>query len=102
MNTNRSRPTYVSSKSQMPTKEHWAIIEYSHIYVPGDERSRTHPGHGYPASNQPVLNYIAFDSKEDLEKYFQEHSTMKIENVTIIHVKPAVAKTVVSIEVKLD
>ncbi len=48
-------------------KEHFAIISTSRIYVPGDERSRTNPGHGYPEHYEDTIQYEAFDSEEKLK-----------------------------------
>lgn len=60
--------TYVSQRRNMPEGPHYAIISFSSIYIPGDERSRTNPGHGYPAHNQPTVQYQAFDNREEWEK----------------------------------
>ena len=40
----------VKSKKDLPTEPHFAVILYKSqsVYIPGDERSRTNPGHGYP------------------------------------------------------
>lgn len=35
-------------------------------YVPGDERSRTNPGHGYPGGNETVNTYTKFKNKEEM------------------------------------
>jgi len=56
---------YITSKDAMPKETHWAIVEYSSVYIPGDERSRTNSGHGYPASNELVVKYFAFTDKEE-------------------------------------
>lgn len=40
------------SPSDIPKKEHWAILDFVTVHIPGDERSRTNPGHGYPASER--------------------------------------------------
>lgn len=64
--------TRVESPEQMPSEEHWAIIifETTSTYVPGDERSRTAPGHGYPAHTKTnnSFMYWACENKEALEK----------------------------------
>ena len=52
---------YVSSKSEFPTGPHWAILHFSSVHVPGDERSRTNPGHGYPAHDVQTTTYQAFE-----------------------------------------
>jgi hypothetical protein len=48
---------YVKRPSDIPSVEHWAIITGSSILIPGDERSRTNPGHGYPESTNGVALY---------------------------------------------
>jgi hypothetical protein len=53
----------------VPSTPHFAAIVFSTIYIPGDERSRTNPGHGYPASSEPVVNYIVFESREEMEEW---------------------------------
>ena len=60
---------YVSTKNKARTTQHFAALVFSTIYIPGDERSRTNPGHGYPESNEPVVKYVAFDSREEMERW---------------------------------
>jgi len=38
-------------KNDVPTDKHYAILVYKSdsVYIAGDERSRSNPGHGYPA-----------------------------------------------------
>lgn len=62
----------VTSSDKMPKVDHWAIITYDTIYTPGDERSRTHPGHGYPASSDSVACYAAYLDEEDWKKSINE------------------------------
>jgi hypothetical protein len=35
----------------------YAVIEETHTTIPGDERSRTHPGHGYPEHTQTSTKF---------------------------------------------
>lgn len=55
----------VDSPKRFPNAKHYAIIVFDqrHIHHEGDERSRTHPGHGYPEHTETVNNfeYLAFD-----------------------------------------
>lgn len=46
---------HVNSPSKIPNKKHWAIFRSTSVSIPGDERSRTSPGHGYPASIEYIL-----------------------------------------------
>jgi hypothetical protein len=56
---------YVKSIADIPTSGHWAIIEQTSVTIPGDERSRTNPGHGYPESTSTYFNYIAFTNETE-------------------------------------
>ncbi len=48
-----------SCREDVPTVGHYAIIVFSTITIAGDERSRTHPGHGYPAHSETKADYYA-------------------------------------------
>lgn len=50
--------------------------------VPGDERSRTHPGHGYSESTEYFVRYISFTNKGEWEAYINE-----LENPTYVYGK---------------
>jgi len=50
-----STKVHITSVDKLPQGEHWAILEDSSIHIPGDERSRTNPGHGYPASTEHII-----------------------------------------------
>lgn len=54
---------WLHKASEVPTTPHYALLVPRRICIPGDERSRTHPGHGYPESNEDVWEYIVFDSE---------------------------------------
>ena len=57
----------VSSPNDLPPGEHFAIITFGTITIPGDERSRTHPGHGYPESTQSTIECDVYETKENWE-----------------------------------
>lgn len=38
---------YVRKLSDIPKEPHYVIVKIGSVHIPGDERSRTHPGHGY-------------------------------------------------------
>lgn len=58
---------YVKQPSEIPTTEHWAILTSESVTIPGDERSRTAPGHGYPEHTENYLSYAAYLKFEDFE-----------------------------------
>lgn len=63
-------------------KEHFSILVYktSSTYVPGDERSRTNPGHGYPGgyeTTNDIYHYVTTSEKvlnEAILKLVEEKS----------------------------
>jgi hypothetical protein len=59
---------YVTTPSQIPQGEHWAIIEAASMCVPGDERSRQNPGHGYPEYTHNYTVYTAYTNEEEFKK----------------------------------
>ena len=68
----------VRCPSDVPEGAHLALIVFGTIHIPGDERSRTNPGHGYPATTETTVSYYVWDLKDreyweyeiaDQEKY---------------------------------
>lgn len=66
---------YISNKSTFPNQPHYAALVFGSITIPGDERSRTHPGHGYPESTQATVQYIKFDSKDEMEGWVRQQES---------------------------
>lgn len=66
----------VSGPNEIPAEPHWAILvfETKSVYVEGDERSRTCPGHGYPAHTDvfPTYEYWVVKSEDVLKKALAE------------------------------
>jgi hypothetical protein len=92
---------YVRTPEDIPAGEHWAIITGSSVLIPGDERSRTNPGHGYPESTESYIEYAAFTN----ESKFKEALRYALENaygakrIVGIHVLGTYSsKTVVEIQ----
>jgi hypothetical protein len=65
VNEVRKMPIRCAHSSQIPKVDHWAIIEDGSVHIPGDERSRTNPGHGYPASTEYYCTYTAYLDKAE-------------------------------------
>ncbi len=49
----------------------YLLIDIDKVFIPGDERSRTNPGHGYPDRYEtyPVLKW--FNTDKELLEYLQ-------------------------------
>lgn len=57
-----------SSPSDIPEGHHFAIVLFkqSSVHIPGDERSRTNPGHGYPERTETyTTNEYTFTHNRD-------------------------------------
>lgn len=63
-----SNTIFASTIREVPSDKHYVILEQSSYYTPGDERSRTNPGHGYPASTTNFLTYKAYTDFKDWEE----------------------------------
>lgn len=89
-----SQMKYIYDKDTIPKTAHYAVLEFSSVYIPGDERSRTNPGHGYPAHSESTVNYIAFESEYELNNWVQkqQNSPYTQKNWAIIHAEPKTVK----------
>lgn len=92
---------WVNSPEDLPQGEHYVILTFSTITIPGDERSRTHPGHGYPESTQHVVEYVVYETEEAWKAEIRRLSTDKYErdNWAPIFVRRAALKTTVTVEI---
>lgn len=79
---------------------HYAAIvtKTKTIYHEGDERSRTHPGHGYPANIETIkyVEYIRFKDTDELSEWITEN---KNADYQIIQSTPVEVKTKVAVSV---
>jgi len=68
----------------IPTGPHWAIIQRTTITIPGDERSRTHPGHGYPEHTEEAIYYRPF---HDEAEFLAEMKKLEWRKADVIGIK---------------
>lgn len=47
----------------------YAIVYKHTVNIPGDERSRTNPGHGYPAHTESYAVFKKFNTREELDAW---------------------------------
>lgn len=88
-----------------PQKIHSAAIVFKtqSVYHEGDERSRTNPGHGYPAHTEIIetIEYIPFNSKQEMDQWIINVETTKYNKpkYKLIEAKPlsAIVSATVSI-----
>lgn len=76
----------------------YAIVEFSSIFIPGDERSRTNPGHGYGDRSEGKIDFILFENRTlwetEIAKRTQERSYGQHEWFPISFRKAKVSTTV--------
>jgi len=68
----KSKTTYVHDLKEIPKEPHWVIMTQRNIRIPGDERSRTNPGHGYPAHYETCFDYRYFTDEDEWLKEIEE------------------------------
>lgn len=89
---------------ELPDKEFYAILTPKSVVVPGDERSRTNPGHGYPEHTvsgweiEVFPNKLAWENEiKMLESNIHYRKIFKAVKIT-----PAKITSTISIEVNID
>ena len=73
----------------------YAAIIQKTIHHEGDKRSRTHPGHGYPAYSETVESLHKFKTKEEMLEWIKNRSAY--EKYELIEYSPIKVKTTVEI-----
>jgi hypothetical protein len=96
------RSGYASRPEDVPKVDHYALLTGDSVFIPGDERSRTNPGHGYGERTENYLNYHWFLDREEWEKEITERATSRyVSPAVAIFVSPAKVQTTVSVAVKI-
>lgn len=93
----------VKKINDIPQEEHLAILVQNEqtVHHEGDERSRTHPGHGYPAYTETItsFDYIPFENIEEVKRWIEWNKDRK-KTYRVITVTPMVVKETVIIELE--
>ena len=91
---------FVTTKDKFPEGKHFVILSFYTVFIPGDERSRTNPGHGYPAEHKQIAEYIAFTNEADWQAAIQQRMSNSYDNnnfVAFVVEKKASITTVVQV-----
>lgn len=76
---------YCHSPADIPTLEHFAILEFESVHIPAE-------GHGYSASTQNYTTYIAFTDRDEwaeevkrrtLEKYHRPYVALRVKPANV-------------------
>lgn len=98
-----------TKKSEIPLGTHLAILVFktTSVYHEGDERSRTHPGHGYPAYTETIhtIDYISFADEKGVNDWIVARELNKKpysndEPYQVIRSTPLVAELTASVKFK--
>lgn len=77
----------------------WAIIKEGTIHHEGDERSRTNPGHGYPAYSETYNSYTEYTDYSKLMKdisYYNKSNT----KFRVVKIIPMEIETQITLTIK--
>ena len=98
----------VEKPEEMPKGEHFVILGmYTSSYtIPGDERSRTNPGHGYPEStvtNNMIEYWVCANETvwQELITEFYEEQTKKTYYSNKEYIVPIKVAGVATVETKV-
>jgi hypothetical protein len=59
---------YPKKLSDFPNVDCYCIMYERSVQIPGDERSRTNPGHGYPAYTEEIFDIVLFANADEWKK----------------------------------
>lgn len=95
---------YCYGVADVPTVPHYAILTNDSVSIPGDERSRTNPGHGYPAYTKSFLAYIAFTNYDEWMEEITRLANLSqgTHVITAIQVVPAKVEVKTQVDVTVN
>jgi len=72
------------------------LLTNSSIHIPGDKRSKTNPGHGYPAHDVKYMTIEVHDSESSLEQSILRHEKSKTKFIVLEakYIKIDIKKTI--------
>jgi hypothetical protein len=78
---------------------YYAAFVKSSYHIPGDERSRTNPGHGYPEHTVEYTSVKKFASRQQLQSWVELQVRDKNADYEVVECTPMSVKTEVKIEI---
>lgn len=61
----------ITNQNDIPYSSHWVLLKFDtkNVHHEGDERSRTNPGHGYPAYTETfnMIDMFVYEDKQEWE-----------------------------------
>lgn len=74
----------ITKAEDMFRGKHFVILEFSSYHVPGDERSKQHPGHGYHAHDVAYTRYRATQDKQEWENEIAKQTLARMPFVAFV------------------
>lgn len=94
---------YVHSLADIPKEPHYVIIKIGSVFIPGDERSRTNPGHGYPERTEHYPEMRVTTNKAHWEKEIAEEIERDPKQQNFIaYFVPAIAAVTTKVSVDIN
>lgn len=90
------------SSSDIPKTPHYAIVEQRSVHIPGDERSRTNPGHGYPETTIQVWDYMVCDNREEWEREIRSRETKVFKQSSYVAIAATPAQLTTTVNINVD
>ena len=83
-------------------KEFYAAFIQDSYHVEGDERSRTNPGHGYPAHTVSYVKVEEFQNEEEMRRWVErQEKSAYSKKYRIVKCTPMEVRTTVNVEVSV-
>jgi len=92
------RRSRIKSISELKPGENYLILENESEYIPGDERSQTNPGHGYPGYTSHSVGMTLYKDKEAWEHDISGR-TVKGDKFIAVVMRPAEIVTQVKVNI---
>lgn len=95
----------IKQPEELPQQIHFAamVFQTKFVHHEGDERSRTHPGHGYPAYTETIhsVEYIPFKSASEMEQWVVKAETQKFDKpkYRLIEARPLSVKVTAKVDI---
>lgn len=94
---------YPSKTKELPTSAFFAILYPTSVTIPGDERSRTNPGHGYPEHTVSGWSIETFPNREEWEEKVKElGGRVYPKEFKAVQILPFATKQTISIEIEQE
>ena len=94
---------YPKQIEELPAESFYAILKPESVTIPGDERSRTNPGHGYPEHSVDYWSLEVFPTRDEwaaeVDRLSRQTGYMA-SKFKAVKITPASIKTTITTEIE--